>query len=370
MDVSQRTPGWMVGLFIIFAIATAATFGLWLYRHAEKAAYREQFAHLQVEIRSLREYQGKLAAEIPPLDNQIQARRLLATNLDSADKQTIEDVNRLVETNKQHLKAITDAIEKQKSTYAELLKDAKDRRQELGQEEQRAMSDEREFDEKRATQRAKIEAVSQDIEGIKKKGRKVDAELDTRISQLEDRVRELTQQREIDSRELRSDGQILQSQASDGFVVINRGHRQNLRKGTRFIVYNRRAGKTIVKGAIEVTKVEEQISVARVLQENDHNDPLIVNDQIANPVYDPDKIKGFAVRGDFSHFSKDELKRFIIESGGRYDEELSVNTDYLVAGERADAPLQEAIKLGISILSEEQLIESQLFRLPSTSAGK
>jgi NAD-dependent DNA ligase len=369
MDVSQRTPGWMVGLFIIFALATAATFGLWLYRHAEKSAYREEFAHLQVEIRAMREYEGKLTAEIPPLDAQIQARRLLATNLDASDKQTIEDVNRLVETNKQHLKAITDAIEKQKGTYTELLKDAKDRRVELGQEEQRALNNEREFDEKRAVMRAKIETVSQEIEGVKKKGRKDDAELDSRIAQLEDRVRELTQQREIDSKELRSDGQILQSQASEGFVVINRGHRQNLRKGTRFVVYNRRAGKNILKGTIEVTRVEEQISVARVLDEADHNDPLIVNDQIANPVYDPDKIKGFAIRGDFTHFSKDELKRFILESGGRYDEELSVNTDYLVAGERADAPLQQAIKLGISILSEEQLIESQLFRLPKTSAG-
>ena len=66
------------------------------------------------------------------------------------------------------------------------------------------------------------------------------------------------------------------------------------------------------------------------------------------------------------HYSKDELKRFILENGGRYDEELSVNTDYLVAGERCDAALEEALRIGISILSEEQLIESQLFRLPNS----
>ena len=107
-----------------------------------------------------------------------------------------------------------------------------------------------------------------------------------------------------------------------------------------------------------------------MLEETDANDPFIPNDSLFNPVYDPEKIKGFAIRGDFSQFSKDELRRFITESGGRYDEELSVNTDYLVAGERSDAALQQAIKLGISILSEEQLIESQLFRLPKTSDGK
>jgi NAD-dependent DNA ligase len=372
MDYSQqpRTPGWMVGLFIIFSLATGITFGLFVYHHAVKASYREQYVQLQTEIKELRQYEGKLTAEIPPLETQIQAKRLLATSLDASDKQTIEDVNRLVDTNKQHLKAISDAIEKEISTYLGLLKDAKDRRQELGQEEQRAMTNERDFDDKRAGLRMKIEGLSQEIEQVKKKGRQANADLDVRVAELEDRVRELTQQREVDAKELRSDGQIIQSQAADGFVVINRGHRENLRMGTRFSVFNRHGGKNIIKGIIEVTKVEEQVAIARVLSETDGNNPMIVNDQLANPVYDPMKIRGFAVRGDFTHFSKDELKRFILESGGRYDEDLTTNTDYLVAGDRCDPSLQQAIKLGISILSEEQLIESQLFRLPQTSGGK
>ena len=372
MDYSQqpRTPGWMVGLFIIFALATGVTFGLFIYHHAVKAAYREQYVHLQGSIKDLRAYEGKLTSEIQPLETQIQMKRTLAASLDTSDKQTIEDVNRLVETNKQHLKAISDAIDKEQSTYLGLLKDAKDRRQELGQEEQRAMTNERDFDEKRAGLRQKIEALSQDIESVKKKGRQANADLDVRVAELEDRVRELTQQREVDAKELRSDGQIIESQAADGFVVINRGHRENLRLGTRFSVFNRHGGKNDIKGVSEVTKVDEQVAVARVLSENDGNDPIIVNDQLANPVYDPFKIRGFAVRGDFNHFSKDELKRFILESGGRYDEELTTNTDFLVAGDRCDPSLQQAIKLGISILSEEQLIESQLFRLPQTSGGK
>ncbi len=372
MDYSQqaRTPGWMVGLFIIFALATAVTFGLFVFRHAEKAAYRELYVRLQAEIGGLRTQEQHLKGEIQPLDTQIAAKKQVASNLDKSDKETIEDVNRLVETNKQHLKGISDAIAKEVATYLGLLKDAKDRRLELGQEEQRAMTNEGDFDKKRADLRLKIEIVSQEIEGVKKKGRQAAADLDVRIAELQDRVRELTEQREVDSKELRSDGTIIQSQAADGFVVINRGHRENLRLGTRFSVFNRHGGKNIIKGVIEVTKVEEQVAVARVLSEADGNNPIIVNDQLANPVYDPMKIRGFAVRGDFVHFSKDELKRFILESGGRYDEDLTTNTDYLVAGDRCDPALQQAIKLGISILSEEQLIESQLFRLPKTSDGK
>lgn len=365
MDANVRTPGWMVGLLIIFSLATAATFGLFLYRHAEKAAVREQFLQLKMEIASLREQALKMEAELPPLEGQIATRRVLAASLDATDKQTVDDVNRLVSQNQGHIKDITEKIDKQISTYQELLKDAKERRLELAQEETRAFANERDFDDRRTTQRAKIETVSQEIETIKKKGRKENADLDTRVAQLEDRVRELTQQRELDSKVLKADGQIMQASGSDGYVVINRGQANNLRKGTRFVVYNRRGGKTVIKGTIEVTRVEEQISTARILKESDGNDPLLAKDSIANPVYDPDKIKGFAISGDFVHYSKDELRRFIEESGGRFDNELSVNTDYLVAGERADNALQQASKLGISILSEEQLIESQLFRLPN-----
>ncbi len=366
MDQNARTPGWMAGLLIIFSLAAAATFGLFLYYHSEKTALHEHYLGLQSEIRALREYHGKVEAEVPPLENQIAARRVLAKTLDDTDKQVIEDVNRMVAQNQAHVKSITELVNKQIQTYQEQLKEAKERRLELNQEETRAFANEREFDDRRTVLRAKIEGVSQEIEGIKKKGRHENADLDTRVAQLEDRVRELTQQRELDSKELRPDGQLMQADASAGFVIINRGQANNLRKGTRFTVYNRRAGKVVLKGVIEVIRVEERIATARVLKENDSNDPLLANDYIANPVYDADKVKGFAVRGDFAHYSKDELRRFILENGGRYDEELTVSTDYLVAGERADAALQQAVKLGISILSEEQLIESQLFKLPDS----
>jgi NAD-dependent DNA ligase len=357
----------MVGLLIIFSLATATTFGLFLFRHAEKAALMEKHNQLTFEVKDLRGLNGALEAQIPPLDNQIASRRVLRASLTDADNQATADVERLVQQNQLNVKAIEEAIAKQIKTYQDVLKDAKERRAELAQEETRAFANERDFDERRATLRAKIETISQEIEAVKKVGRSENAKNDARIAQLEDRVRELTQQRELSAKELKPDGQILQAAASDGFVVINIGQRHNLRKGTKFTVYNRRAGKVTYKGVIEVTRVEEQISTARVLQETDHNDPLLANDYIANPVYSPDKVKGFAIRGDFKHYSKDELRRFIVENGGRYDDELSVNTDYLVAGDRSDEALQQAIKLGISILSEEQLIESQLFRLPDGS---
>ena len=365
MDPTARTPGWMVGLLIIFSLATAATFGLFLFHHGEKAALIEQHSRLSDEVKEMRGHAGALDGQIAPLDNQIAIRRTLSKNLADADAQAINDVERLVSQDQLGVKAITEAIAKQVKTYQDVLKEAKERRTELASEETRAFTNEREFDKRRADLRTKIELITQEIDAVKKKGRTENADYQTRISLLEDRVRELTQQRELDAKILKPDGQLLQASASDGFVILNIGQRNNLRKGTKFTVYNRRAGKVFFKGEIEVTRVEERIATARVLKEVDHNDPLLANDYISNPIYSPDKVKGFAVRGDFMHYSKDELKRFILENGGRYDEELSVNTDYLVAGGHSDAALEEAIRLGISILSEEQLIESQLFRLPT-----
>ena len=367
MDAT-RTPGWMIGLLVIFSLAAATTFGLFLFRHAQKAAAVEVHSELTQEIKWLREQQGCIEAEVAPLDNQIAIRRVLAKTLKDADAQAIDDVSRLVTQNQINVRALEEAVRKQTQTYQDLLKDAKERRMELAQEETRAFANEKDFDDRRATLRAKIETISQEIEKVKKEGRTKNSLRDTRIVELEDRVRELTQQRELNARELKPDGQILRSSSSDGYVVLNIGQEQHLRKGTRFTVYNRRAGVVVYKGVIEVTRVEERLATARVLEETDKNDPLLANDYITNPIFNPGKIIGFAIRGDFYKYSKDELKRFILENGGRYDEDLSVNTDFLVAGERSQASLDQAVKLGISILSEEQLIESQLFRLPGGSS--
>jgi NAD-dependent DNA ligase len=228
---------------------------------------------------------------------------------------------------------------------------------ELAQEEQRALANEREFDDRRAKQREKIETLSREIEVLKRDNRHTNDVNDHRIAELEDRVRQLTQQHELNNRALVADGQILASRANDGFVVIDRGHQHNLRKGTKFLVFNRRGGRHVIKGAIEVVDVEARMSQARVLAENDGNDPLVPGDYLHNPVYNPNTVLTFVIRGEFRMFSKDELTRFISEAGGRVSDTLSTNSDFLVAGEKSDKALDEASRLGISVLSEDQLVD-------------
>lgn len=350
------TPGWLKGLIIVFSIASAATFGLWLYRHAEDAALLEQYRLADLERRDLRESVPKVEARIPPLDQSIVARREKIATISQQEDEVITDVNRLVSEIDVIKEAIIKASEEQVKKYAQINTEAKTARKDLGQEEERALNLERGYDEQRLKAREQIELLSRDLETLKREARKANAVADLRNAELDDRIQQLTQQRELNNRELRSDGRLLASRATDGYVVIDRGHQNGLRNGTRFVVYNRRGGKTIVKGSIEVVEVEARLATARVLEEIDANDPLVPGDHIHNPVYNPEAVKVFVIKGDFTRWSAEELARFITEAGGKVEKELTTSSDYLVAGDRAQAALDQASKLGISVLSEAQLI--------------
>jgi NAD-dependent DNA ligase len=357
----SSTPGWLKGLIIVFSLTSAVTFGLFLYSHSEDAGLRERYRNLLVERSSLQVYVPKLKAEVEgspsPLDAQILARRQKLKEITEAEQQTMGDVSRIVGEAQVHQQGAAKLMGDEAKKYTQLLDDAKARRGELKNEEDHALGLERDLDDRRVKLREQLEVASRELETLKRDSRNSNTSQDTRIDELDSRIRELTQQRELNNRELRADGRILASRATDGFVVIDRGQDDNLRKGTRFTVFNRRGGKPTIKGSVEVVEVEARMAVCRVLEEKNANDPLLPGDMIHNPVYNPDDIKTFVIKGDFTNFSAEELARFITESGGKVAKDLTTASDYLVAGDRAQAALDQAAKLGVSILSEDQLLE-------------
>jgi len=355
--VNVTTPSWLAGLLVVFALAAAATFGLLLWRTSEVAGLTERQVQLQRDSDALEPIVTSLTRERDTLNTQITAREDHIHKLQDADRTNMADVERLVAQNKKTLKDNTDLQAKELATYLDEMKEMPKARQDLEKEEEHQFAAERDSDERRRQLREDVEKMSQTIEARKKDGRHENADLDARIAELESRVRQLTEQQNLANRDFRSSGQIIASQAADGFVVINRGHKQNLRSGTKFIVFNKRGGRTIQKGIIQILNVDQEIATARVLSEYDPNDPLIVGDHLHNPIYDPDKVLHFAIRGDFTTFSTDELKRFIADAGDVIDPDLTIRTDYLVAGTNAQAALEDATRLGVSILSENQLID-------------
>lgn len=68
--------------------------------------------------------------------------------------------------------------------------------------------------------------------------------------------------------------------------------------------------------------------------------------------------KQFVISGTFANHSRDEIKALIESHGGKMLSGVSAKTDYLVAGDNmGPAKLEKATKLGIKIITEDQLIE-------------
>jgi len=79
---------------------------------------------------------------------------------------------------------------------------------------------------------------------------------------------------------------------------------------------------------------------------------------VAVPLSDVLSGKTFVVSGVFASFSRDGIKQAIEDHGGKVQSGISSKTNYLVAGaESGPAKLDKAEKLGVQIISEEQLIK-------------
>ncbi len=66
--------------------------------------------------------------------------------------------------------------------------------------------------------------------------------------------------------------------------------------------------------------------------------------------------KTFVITGTLPSLKRDEAKKLIQNAGGKVTESVSKKTDYVVVGEEAGSKLKKAQDLGISLLSEEQLL--------------
>jgi DNA ligase (NAD+) len=64
----------------------------------------------------------------------------------------------------------------------------------------------------------------------------------------------------------------------------------------------------------------------------------------------------FVVTGTLPTLKRDEAKKLIQQAGGKVTDSVSSQTNYLLAGEKAGSKLVKAEKLGIKVISEEELM--------------
>jgi DNA ligase (NAD+) len=65
--------------------------------------------------------------------------------------------------------------------------------------------------------------------------------------------------------------------------------------------------------------------------------------------------KTFVITGKFESMSRDQISELIERAGGKVSSSISSKTDYLIAGESAGSKLDKAEKLGVRIITDQEL---------------
>ena len=85
--------------------------------------------------------------------------------------------------------------------------------------------------------------------------------------------------------------------------------------------------------------------------------PLATSNSTSNESNQALSEKTFVLTGTLPSLKRDEAKKLIEQAGGKVTSSISKNTDYLLLGENPGSKLAKAQKLGISQLSEAELLE-------------
>ena len=67
--------------------------------------------------------------------------------------------------------------------------------------------------------------------------------------------------------------------------------------------------------------------------------------------------KKFAITGRLDKFTRDSIKRSIIENGGIVHNAISKETDFLIAGENSGSKIKKAEKLNVKIINEKEYLQ-------------
>ncbi|MCJ7434566.1 MAG: NAD-dependent DNA ligase LigA, partial [Anaerolineales bacterium] len=63
----------------------------------------------------------------------------------------------------------------------------------------------------------------------------------------------------------------------------------------------------------------------------------------------------FVVTGTLAGFTRDSVKEFIEQNGGKVTDSVSKRTSYLVLGEEPGSKYEKAKSLGVKIIGEDEL---------------
>jgi predicted nucleic acid-binding Zn-ribbon protein len=207
------------------------------------------------------------------------------------------------------------------------------------------------------------------VKAAKDEGDKQIAKLSEEVKTRDARIAELAKRVETIRLPDQPDGSVLDaSTASTCYIDI--GRKQMLVRGTRFKVFSyAKNGSMHEKGMIEVTKVEDSMAEATVVDLKDKFDPIAKGDKIAAPNYDPKMPREFVLVGRFpSGYSRALVADRLRALGSTVKDKVGPTTDFLVVGDKDEgAAKPEETKEGDAAAAapseDEELKLAQLYRV-------
>ncbi len=162
-----------------------------------------------------------------------------------------------------------------------------------------------------------------------------------KMQYIQDKIASLVSP-DIEASARQVDGKIMLIDDKNKIVHLNIGRDEHVYQGLTFTVYNRnmpipKDGQG--KAEIEIIEVGKTISTARIIR-SEINKPIIVEDIVANLIWDRDKTNVFVAAGDFDLDSDGKIdseadykiKTLIEKWGGKVADTVSIETDFLVLG--------------------------------------
>ena len=195
-----------------------------------------------------------------------------------------------------------------------------------------------EFQDKLEAEQAKLRQKQLDLQETDDKLKETEGLLDTALVKLKD----IKPTPNIEVQAFKPDAQIIRVDLQNGIVYLGIGTNDHVYRGLTFAIYDRNqpipeTGEG--KAEIEVFRVDEQVSAARIVK-SDKKNPIVKEDIVSNLIWDSKTSNRFVVVGDFD-FNNDERpdkegqKRVIelIERwGGTLMDDVTVDTDFIVVG--------------------------------------
>jgi hypothetical protein len=180
---------------------------------------------------------------------------------------------------------------------------------------------------------------------------KTQAELtiaEDRIKNIQDKLQKLVPPPDMEIAAFKPDGQIILIDPHTKVVHLDIGRKDGVYQGLTFSVYEKnmpipKNGKG--KAEIEVFNVGESISAARIIR-SEISRPIVLDDTIANLIWDSDKKNIFVVAGDFDldddgsidYDGENKIAGLIEKWNGVAEDSISVGTDFVVLGSQPEIP--------------------------------